>query len=396
MITIDEIVDFDNIEVYAIHGNEHYIKCPVCGRKKYKCSYNPQKGVWHCFHCDSKGGAIALHAAYTGLDYDEAKKQFLEGTRSCTFQLKKTFTENVIEEKRASDEICDNTYRDLVQISGLNSLHREDLLRRGLTEEDIKRFLFCDAPTSGVDTAKRLLNRGDILDGVPGFYENSIQSWTVAGVKRPGYLCPVFAIDGKIRGFQKRLDDPGDGQKYVWLSSSGRNKGVSSKAPSTFLKGKTNGVIIVTEGILKATVTYSLMKGYFTVIGVPGVKVINDLKSILSSGMIKKGTLIIEAFDMDKIPMTREAEDDFIKKSSKPVDICLADLRKKQSQIAKDTRKLHETIRSHGLNVYPLTWDVKKGKWNGKFKGIDDLLLKRGAPEALYTFLKKTTLAAQG
>ena len=43
-ITVEMVADIDNIDVYKVRGNEHYFKCPVCGKKALKCSYTPTKG----------------------------------------------------------------------------------------------------------------------------------------------------------------------------------------------------------------------------------------------------------------------------------------------------------------------------------------------------------------
>lgn len=402
VINMKMVVQIDNIEIYGERGNEYYFKCPVCGRKECKCSFNPTKGrirdgepvgVWRCFHCDSRGDAVSLHAAETGQTYESALDDLL-GKDHVFAAVKNTYIENTVNEsKKASAKILDSTYRDLCHISSLSSKHKADLLRRGLMEEDIKEFLFCDAPSDGVSVAQRLQNRGDDLDGVPGFYVNSVGQWTISGVKRSGYLCPVFSPDGKIKGFQKRLDDPGDGQKYVWFSSSGRNEGVTSGAPSTFLKGKAEGIVIVTEGILKATVTYCLLKRQFTVIGVPGVKVLNDFKTYLADkGIIKPDDLLVEAFDMDKCRLTDDAFDKAYQSRDKKyqnlgIDGYLLKLSKKQSQIEKDTEKLKSVISSYGRTVIPLSWDKTGSRWNGRYKGIDDILLTPDAPQALFNFL---------
>lgn len=378
-ITMEEVIDLDNIEVYATRGDEHYFKCPVCGREKYKCSYNSRKQVFHCFHCDAKGGAVELHAEITGQGYKGSLRQLLDTDIPLAFR-QVVPTSKPKETKKAAEKVCSKTYKDLAGILGLSDAHRDALRKRGLTDEDIKKFSFATSPVSGTATADRLLNLGDTLEGVPGFYKNSFGSWTIAGIKRKGYLCPVFSANGDIRGFQKRLDNPVD-QKYVWLSSQGRNLGVSSGGPATFLKGKRSDVVIVTEGILKATVVYALLKSEVTVIGVPGVKVIKDFIKELNNGGIKKDAVIIEAYDMDKAPLTKEVL------ASLSEDEATSAV-KKQKQIETDEKKFVDAVTATGRKVIPLHWDRDaSGNWRGNFKGLDDMLLNENAPDALLKFL---------
>ena len=86
-------------------------------------------------------------------------------------------------------------------------------------------------------------------------------------------------MDGEIAGFQIRLDEPLDDRKYLWLSSTNRNRGTGSRSPVTFMGDPYDRTVRVTEGILKATVAHSL-SGY-SFLGTPGVNQYKELKKAL-------------------------------------------------------------------------------------------------------------------
>ena len=89
-----------------------------------------------------------------------------------------------------------------------------------------------------------------------------------------GYLCPVYSLNHKIKGFQIRVDHPVNKRKYIWFTSSGFDGGTSSGSPAG-VSGYISPVqrsIHVTEGILKAELA-SLRSGY-PYIGIPGLETI--------------------------------------------------------------------------------------------------------------------------
>lgn len=432
-ITVEMVADIDNIDVYKVRGNEHYFKCPICGKKALKCSYNPTKGkeyngvttgLWSCFICGG-GDAIDLHAKIHGWSYREALDDLLGNQHIADRPItrKEAPVIKTIEAKRADAKTVDRTYRDLLKISSLSEKHKADLLRRGFTEKMIDLFGFKDAPTNGMKTARELVAMGDNPIGTPGFYNNSF-ALTIAGIKESGYFCPAYypkqvsreellkefiaangnllcvkTNDGRyfvydITGFQKRVDFPKDGNKYKWLSSSERRDGVSSGSPSTCLIGTTPHVVIITEGILKATVTYSLLGGKYTVVGVPGVKSLGGLRRLIAEGFITKDDLIFEAFDMDKAPLTNEA---FLtafnnrkeKYRNMGLDAYRTHVEKKQRSIKADADNLCEVVTNTiGAKIIPVKWDdTADKKWYGNFKGIDDMLLNDGAVEGFHKYI---------
>lgn len=272
--------------------------------------------------------------------------------------------------ERAADEDCSICYYELLKApeTALRKEHKEDLLRRGLTEDDIKRFRFRSTPQKG-DTSKvmnHISSKGILPVKVPGFYLNERGYWAMVN-DTDGYYCPVFNGErNQILGFQIRADKPDKRGKYVWFSSSRKDSGTSSGAIPTFLPGKDESLWIVTEGILKALIIYCLLGKEVSVIGVPGVGTISGFKSFMEE---KTGLdfVFIEAYDMDKVEdnkMVKQAQENLLKE-----------------------------IEKAGFKSHSLTWDSKDGKWQKNFKGLDDFLCEYvktdGNREKFIRYLKK-------
>lgn len=284
------------------------------------------------------------------------------------------------EEEIASLETRDAVYRRLLSLLCLSEPHRMALRKRGMKDEQIAEFQLCSTPAYGTEgLARKLISEGYSLAGIPGFFVNDRRNWDVAFYRRnKGFLCPAYSVDGKIAGFQIRLDEPYDGRKYLWLSSSNKARGTGSKSPVTFLGNPYDKVVRVTEGILKPMIAYSL-SGY-SFLGTPGVNQYRELEKTLR--ILKANGLeeVQECMDMDKFLNIR------CKKDYKP-DVCsdcimqglyLQDgicLRKEQKrrQIRDGCVKLYEICRRLGLRCIRKTWDQDQdGNWIGNHKGIDD------------------------
>lgn len=441
-ITTDMVVQLLGIKVYAVSGNEHYIPCPVCGRRDRKCSYNPTKGsgYWQCFcaSCGAHGGAVDLYMAAKGMDdsegnYRQAVHEILDGTGASDYVPKEYKPEPVVEVQKVDSRETAKSYGRMLSCLPLKEEHKADLRKRGLTEQDISDFGFRSAPENGYELCRKMAEKGPVkTTGVPGFCKGAYDRNTCAGVQRSGYLCPVYypvkiasdrpsaeilknlpegvrAVNtGKsiylcaVTGFQKRVDDPGSGSKYIWFSSAGRKGGCGSGAQCTVLKGSTKGIVVVTEGILKATVTYCLLGRRITVVGVPGVKSIKGMTKVLKNGgIIRKGDVVFECFDMDKEQMcpeavreaydSRDAED-----ADMSIDAFTVHLKKKQEGIKKDQKKILSVLDGNCRKVISAHWDTVKGSgvngkpyiWNGRYKGIDDMLLVKGMPDVFIKWMQ--------
>jgi hypothetical protein len=147
-------------------------------------------------------------------------------------------------------------------------------------------------------------------------------------------------------GLQIRLDNPVDGNKYVWFSSAGKSLGASSGSPLHFVNTpiiQENKAVYITEGALKADVIGELKNA--GVVAMAGVKSVRAevLVQILKS-LFPDTQQVFLAFDADF--RTNEA------------------VEKALSEMETEFQKWN------GLEVRTLVWDINDGK------GFDDYLLQ--------------------
>ena len=115
----------------------------------------------------------------------------------------------------------DKHYRWILNQLELHPEDRQDLLRRGYTEDQIQR-----AGHKSVDQWQKF--SGTLPLNLPGV--NSQGNGLITHT--PGYLCPIVDCDELIIGFQirKRHLAPGDDQRYYFLSQNGSIR-VSDQVP---------------------------------------------------------------------------------------------------------------------------------------------------------------------
>lgn len=374
-------------------GNSFGVVCPFCGDTRGKMNFRIYKdgtpaNTYHCFYCGASGNMLTLYAELEGIyganRYKIAYREIREKLGRSEFvhsdnRSLPIYGENQ-EEQPASIEQKDLVYRHLLSFLTLSDVHRKELLRRGFTEEQIETCQFRSTPAYGTESlARKLLKDGMSLAGIPGFFMNGRRNWDISFYRRNrGFLCPAYTIDGKIAGFQIRLDEPYDGRKYLWFSSANKARGTGSKSPVTFLGDPYSRVVRVTEGILKPLAAYCLSGLSF--LGTPGVSQYKELEKVLAA-LKRKGLMEVqEYYDMDKFMDIRCGRD------YKP-DVCLkcehgggwekdgicVRKEQKREQIRAGCVHLYEICGRLGLKCIRKTWDfTPDGLWAGNWKGIDD------------------------
>ena len=187
------------------------------------------------------------------------------------------------------------TYTALLNKLSLASDHRDNLLARGLTEEAIQMLGYKTTPVVGTNAlAKQLRSEGKYLPGVPGFFHTQNGSWSFVREDR-GILIPVRDHQGRIQGLQIRRDNVSR-RKFRWVSSVGKTDGTRAEG-WTHLAGPVQKTILLTEGPMKADVIHFLTGQ--TVLAVPGVNSLTQLRKALSDVRELGTDHIMTAFDMD-------------------------------------------------------------------------------------------------
>lgn len=172
--------------------------------------------------------------------------------------------------------------------------HRQNLLGRGLSNEAIDSLHYRSAPTTGFyKLAEELISDGHDLSGVPGFYRDASDRWTLALYKR-GIMIPCRDSFGRIQSIHIRLDKKiRKGGKFLTFSSPDKPGGAGAET-WCHLAGPPKDYILLIEGYMKADIVHQFMG--MTVLAIPGVSSIQHLEATLKSLGVKH---LMTCFDMD-------------------------------------------------------------------------------------------------
>lgn len=386
---IKDVVSVLELKIRRKNSISYDIDCPFCGETKGKMNVNLYRNVFRCNRCDTSGGMLDLYAKLYGVSLSEANSQIKEALnlgeiKNEYLKREREEAEQIIENSSlASPEVIDCTYSMLLSMLTLSKKHEEDLLGRGLTLEQIKEQRYKSVPIFGIkNLVKRLLNKGCIVEGVPGFYVNEEGVWTAHfNPKHSGILIPILSVDGLIQGFQIRLDQVTEKRKYIWLSSVNFQKGVSSGSPVHIIGNLDTEVVYVTEGALKGTVAHYLSGDTF--ICVAGVNQYRNLRPVLELFKNRNLKFVYETYDMDKkMQVLCDKHYSKCSKCTLPCDMqeCPHKVEKRKI-IQNGCKKVYEICSELNLSAQRMLWDTnEKGEWNGNIKGIDDLYyeMKKG------------------
>lgn len=360
---IADVAELLNLRMRRPHATGGYYDCPFCGDKRGKMSISIEKDAWRCNYCGEHGGMLSLYARLHNVSNSEAYREICEAFQNGEFTPYRdddirspapNGQEPIKQATLADIHTIDSTYSAMLDLLTLSKEHREHMREvRGLTDCQIDGLKYRSTPPFYLcrKIASRLSEKGCTLQGVPGFYVKD-GKWTVKFYsKTSGILIPVRGIDGLIRGMQIRLDVPikddndpeKSGAKYIWLSSAGKEMGVSSGSPVHFVGDPFARTVFITEGFLKADISHYLMNRSF--VAVSGINNTSQLE-LMFTLLKENGTeVIVEAADMDKF---------------------------RNENVQKGAWQICFTAKKCGLEFRRLTW-------NPNYKGIDDwqLALKR-------------------
>lgn len=364
---IMDIANILNLQIKRPGRKSVYTNCPICGDTRGKMNLNLEKNQFRCNYCQESGGAISLYGKVHGVSNSVAYREICEilyGNANAkeykTLFQKKEKPKLPSNSELASVHDRNQTYEMMLSMLTITNKHIDDLIRRGLSLEQIKQFEFKSTPAFGYDKlAKALKDKGCVIEGVPGFYEKVNGEWTINFKSVcSGILIPYRTVSGLIQAFQICLDKPfidgkGKKTKYIWLSSVDEEKGASSGSPAHFVGDPCDKTVFVTEGGLKATVAHALSgRSFLAIAGVGNTEALREPFAVLK----RSGTEnMYEACDMDKTV---------------------------NEYVVKGVKKLIEMIKEYGFNAKSMKW-----KWDKREpdvnKGIDDMLLSKKKEELI-------------
>ena len=342
---IFQVADLLGLEARRYHAKSADYDCPFCDGKG-KLNLNVELNAYRCNKCGNQGGMIDLFCKSTGLaDRKQAYRMLSERTAygTTTREARKKVVSCVKESPKADLKTIDRCYNALLDCLELQPQHRDNLLKRGLSEKEIEANRYKSVPTAHTDRLVSLLLEREIdLAGVPGFYKDENGKYKVSIFPlMAGYFVPVYNENRQIQAMQIRLDTPLEGKrKYMWLSSAEKNGGCSSNSPVDISGNLDCKALYVTEGALKGQIAHALSgKTFASIAGVSQMKELEKL--LIRLKRAGKCEIIVDALDMDDNENfhVKEAHEYLVKMAS-----------------------------SYGFSAKRITWDRK-------YKGIDDFLL---------------------
>ncbi|KJS75637.1 MAG: topoisomerase [Desulfotomaculum sp. BICA1-6] len=202
-------------------------------------------------------------------------------------------------EQTAPVEKRNRIYKDFLSLLSLNQRHRNDLLRRGLSERDIKNNGYKSIPEiKPWNICGKLLESGHDISGIPGFYKASGPHggsyWTFDW--QPGYFIPVLDGKGRIQALQRRMDDPSRGGKYKLFSGHKHKGGCTCGTPAHVARPQNlkDQRLWITEGPLKADIASKYLGAI-----VIGALSATTWKPVLELAVEMDIKEVVIAYDMD-------------------------------------------------------------------------------------------------
>lgn len=337
--TMNEVLNALNLS-YPDGRGQFSIYCPQCdkGAGRKHLAVNARLGLFNCVRCGVHGGIIQMYALFKECSKKEAVHQLLEWRRGGGQAPAPAPIREIKQNDLAPLDVRTNTYMHLLYSElSLDDKHRENLLSRGLREEDLFRYRSVPKWGTEREIARRLLDRGCILKGVPGFFVHNGE-WTFLRIKS-GIIIPALDVEGNIQGLKVRLDDVTE-RKYRWISTGELNEGTASEG-YCHISGNPSPTMLLTEGELKADIV-TRFTGMGT-ISVPGVNALRKLPETICHLQNKGLEKIYICYDMDLYT---------------------------NPDVIKGYKKLREI-----LEAFPIK--VGTYKWDPAYKGIDDYLLAK-------------------
>jgi len=243
------------------------IKCPVCGHRD------------NCAWSDAGTYCRRVRSPHIGRDggWWHPKDELVDNAKECPALRVVT---PPLPKPGVDKGVRDVVYRTLLHCLALSDAHFNNLSRRSLNREAIKRGRFKSTPTpEKADEVTAMIAPDADLSGIAGFYQEKGR-WRMARVPA-GFFIPVLDRHGLIQGLQIRRDElrRERDSRYLWFSSSGYSRGTSSGAPAHVQSPEriiASGKCMVTEGALKSFIAAEYMShnegGFVALAGVSTFK----------------------------------------------------------------------------------------------------------------------------
>lgn len=405
-ISLQDVLDLVPYQVKKAAGQsgEMTVLCPL--QPQSMIHLQVRDGKFKCFHecagcpVNGKGQSINLYRLYhPELSFKEAVEAIAQKKTSVGVQIKKKAPILIPKETKTAQlapiETRNEIYRLLLGMLPLEEKHRQDLLRRGMTEDQICEFGVKSLPTAGLTSIPQyLIEQGCNLKGVPLFGRKSGRWQLCLQGRQSGYFIPYYDRQGRIEQLQIRYDvnlqqgmseqdiQTLKNRRYRWASSNGYEDGAAARnIPFWGRIGlfKDSEFMCVTEGGLKASVASYISGDWFCAI--PGVSCYDAFHQICKYAK-RTGKTLIDAFDMDGKILDNEHE---ISINQAPIALITPEIREELGHsnrfLVMDEDKtycrvVNRSVQNSLAKLYKCAEEegveMVARKWNPAFKGIDD------------------------
>lgn len=345
---IADVVELAGIRVIRNTGTQMHCRCPFCNDTKAHLNIRLDKDVFRCNRCGRGGGVLQLYAGIYDTDISTAcgeLRRIFSGSGTVRPKPHNMQETAGTELPVAPGAVRDNTYRSLLSLLSLAAAHRESLLSRGLSGEDIDRLGYRTTPAvRGPKIVSELLRRGCTLDGVPGFYRDRVSGRWKLDIRGSGIMIPDRNVNGEIEALQIRQDAVRK-SKFLTLTSVDNYCGTTASCCPHFVGFRdSTRTAYVTEGVMKADIAHylSLERGNpIAFVGLTGVSNYNQFQRALGELKTLGITRICLAFDTDDL--TNE-----------------------------NVRNAKKRVLTMGLEC---GFEMIPVRWDPVYKGIDDMLV---------------------
>ncbi len=242
--------------------------CPICQGERKDCRQANDTLLVFCRTHYSADGWINKGTDKQGFAYyvesvdhltDSEKEAKDKAFDRATEERKKK--ERLTQQRALTIEQRHKQHQKILSQLGLREDHKQDLLKRGLSEESIQTLGYRSTPRKG----EYLYN---LHDNLAGFAPTDVVGAKYRYVGRQGCFIPVYDWTGRCQGYQIKTDSPEDA-KYVWLKSYYRDNVECTSAlkngeyPLSFREtGESNRSILnVCEGTLKPQIASEIHGG---------------------------------------------------------------------------------------------------------------------------------------
>jgi len=328
-------------------GVNYRALCPFHSEKKPSFFVSPSRQSWRCFGCGKGGSVFDFVMEIEGIDFGDALRILAQ---RAGVELKK-IEPRLKTERTHLYEICDLSCRFFQKqleesVSGKKA--KEYLLKRGISEESIKKWRLGYAPDSWRALSDFLLNkgykRGEIVKA--GLAVESEKRQAPYDRFRGRIIFPVFDLNSQVIGFGARILEKGNKEEEIAKYINTPNTLLYDKSRTLYglnfakMAVRRNDSVILMEGYTDVILAHQA--GFENTVAASGTSLTSFQLKILK----RYTSNLLISFDMDtagnlatqKGIDLAQKEDFDIKVISLPKDSDPADI------ISKDPKKWKELV----------------------------------------------------